>query len=104
MLIGAGPLAPVNGSVLSSRPMVFLGKISYPLYLWHWPLLSFAGIILGKPPGPGLAAILVLTAVAAAYATYTLVERPIRFGASGRRAARALLTGLAALLLAGVAV
>ncbi|HEY4214774.1 MAG TPA: acyltransferase family protein [Steroidobacteraceae bacterium] len=104
MLIGAGPLAPVNRSVLSSRPMVFLGKISYPLYLWHWPLLSFAGIILGKPPAPGLAAILVLTAVAAAYATYMLVERPIRFGASGRRAAPALLTGLAALVLAGVAV
>ena len=31
--------------------MVWVGLISYPLYLWHWPLLSFGRIALGDVPG-----------------------------------------------------
>src|SRR5262249_5993026 len=44
LIVGAGPQALVNRALLSRRWMVGLGLISYPLYLWHWPLLSFAYI------------------------------------------------------------
>ncbi|KAH9149024.1 hypothetical protein AeRB84_007783, partial [Aphanomyces euteiches] len=42
LLIAAGPEAPLNDNILGSRAMVYVGKISYALYLWHWPLLVFA--------------------------------------------------------------
>ena len=43
--IAAGPHAWANRHVLARRPMVWVGLVSYPLYLWHWPLLSFAQIV-----------------------------------------------------------
>lgn len=80
MLIGAGPRAWFNRVVLSNRLLVWVGLISYPLYLWHWPLLSFAHIIEAKTPAPHLRALLVLAALVLAWLTYLLVERPLRFG------------------------
>jgi peptidoglycan/LPS O-acetylase OafA/YrhL len=49
-LIQAGPQAQAN-QALAWRPMVWIGLISYPLYLWHWPLLTYARIIEGETPG-----------------------------------------------------
>ena len=89
MLIGAGPRAWFNRVVLSNRLMVWVGLISYPLYLWHWPLLSFAHIIESGTPAPQLRAALVVLAVALAWLTYRLVERPLRAG-EGRYKAAAL--------------
>jgi peptidoglycan/LPS O-acetylase OafA/YrhL len=103
LLIWAGPLAPVNRHFLSSQPMIFVGRISYPLYLWHWPLLSFTQIILGHAPPPALTAGVIVVAFATAYATSRWVEAPIRYGKSGRKAVPALLAGLALLALAGAA-
>ncbi len=40
-LILAGPLAYVNRELLSSRILIWIGRISYPLYLWHWVLLTY---------------------------------------------------------------
>jgi peptidoglycan/LPS O-acetylase OafA/YrhL len=101
LLISAGENAPVNRHFLASRAMLFLGKISYPLYLWHWPLFSFTRNILGHAPQAALAAIECAIAIAAAYATYRWVEAPIRFGKNVRAAVPALLAGVACLAVIG---
>ncbi|MFO0456883.1 MAG: acyltransferase family protein, partial [Alphaproteobacteria bacterium] len=44
LMIAAGAAAPVNRWLLARPWMVGIGLISYPLYLWHWPLLSLARI------------------------------------------------------------
>ena len=90
LLIAAGPHALVNRLLLSNRLMVWVGLISYPLYLWHWPLLAFARIISGEvPPWPvRLAAI--PAAILLAWLTYRLVEKPVRSGNLGNIKAVAL--------------
>jgi peptidoglycan/LPS O-acetylase OafA/YrhL len=103
LLIGAGPFTPVSLRLLGNRPMIFVGRLSYSVYLWHWPLFSFARIILGHAPAPVMATGLILVAMLAAYATYRLVEVPIRYGAFGRWTVASLLAALGSLALAGAA-
>lgn len=80
LLIAAGSQAWVNRTLLSLRPVVFIGLISYPLYLWHWPLLSLAHILAGDIPAASLRLGLLGASVVLASLTYYFVERPIRFG------------------------
>jgi peptidoglycan/LPS O-acetylase OafA/YrhL len=85
-VILAGRDASVNRVVFSQRGVVFIGLVSYPLYLWHWPLISFAYIIrMGKPPTPLMALGLVATSFLLAWATYRFIEYPVRFGAHRHR-------------------
>ena len=85
LVIAAGPTARSNRALLSIRPMVFIGLISYPLYLWHWPLLSFLQITeQGDVSRPVKVAAIALSFVLATL-TYLLVERPIRHGIKARR-------------------
>ncbi len=77
-VIGAGKQAWFNRRVLSSHLLVGIGLISYPLYLWHYPLLSFATILVGKPPILEWRAALVVGSFILAWLTYVIVERPIR--------------------------
>jgi peptidoglycan/LPS O-acetylase OafA/YrhL len=78
LIICGGPNTLINRRVLSSRPMVFIGLISYPLYLWHWPLLSFARVIGPENPGRLMRTALVIASVVLAWLTYRLIERPVR--------------------------
>jgi peptidoglycan/LPS O-acetylase OafA/YrhL len=97
-VILAGPDATANQLVLSNRVAVFVGLISYPLYLWHWPLLSYAHIIrLGKAPTPLMATGLVAVSILLAWATYRFVEYPVRFGAHRRRRTQIIAASVAAL-------
>ena len=80
LLLAAGPRGWFNRHVLSSKPMVWIGLISYPLYLWHWPLLAYPRIARGDVPPALHQAGWVLLAVLLAWLTYRLVETPIRFG------------------------
>lgn len=93
-LIAAGSQGWVNRKLLAHRWMVRIGLISYPLYLWHWPLLTYARIVeSGKPPSKVRVAA-VLLSVLLAYLTYRYIEKPVRFGRWPRR------TPIAAILMA----
>lgn len=81
LLIAAGPGAWVNRKLLSHPAAVFVGLISYPLYLWHWPLLSFARITESSTPSAIIRASAVVIAIILSWATYRFVERPIRYRA-----------------------
>lgn len=83
LLIFAGPKAWFNQKILSNPLLVWFGLISFPLYLWHWPLLSFARITQGEVHWQ-VRLTLVVISIILAWATYILVERPIRFGGHGK--------------------
>jgi peptidoglycan/LPS O-acetylase OafA/YrhL len=101
----AGPQAMVNRIVLSNRVVVFVGLISYPLYLWHWPLISYAYVIrLGKVPTPLMATALVAASFLLAWATYRFIEYPARFGARRHRVTPIVATCVAALGACGLVV
>jgi peptidoglycan/LPS O-acetylase OafA/YrhL len=85
LLISAGPATKINRLILANPPMIFIGLVSYPLYLWHWPILSFATIYCGGALGIQERLILLVLAIGCAVATFYLIERPIRFGALPRR-------------------
>lgn len=78
LLIAAGPASFLNSKVLSSRLMVWVGLISFPLYLWHWPILTFARTLEGGTPSTKLLIMCVLASFFAAWLTYRFVERPFR--------------------------
>jgi hypothetical protein len=82
-LILAGPNAWVNRHLLSHRVMVWFGLISFPLYLWHWPLLSFARIMKGEL-GVELRIALIIASIGLAWLTYLIFETPIRKGGRNR--------------------
>lgn len=75
-LIFAGPQSRTS-RLLQLRPLAFVGGISYPLYLWHWPLIVYWRM-LGMPYGGELLA--VLLSLILAWLTRELVEGPARFG------------------------
>lgn len=80
LIIAAGSGAWLNRMVLSNRILVWFGLISFPLYLWHWPLLSFARIVGGDEPSHSIRMAAVIISIFLAWVTYRVVERPIRFG------------------------
>ena len=83
MLIAAGPNVIVNRTLLQTAPMVWIGLISYPLYLWHWPILSLARIYFGKTLTVSEAAIALCASFMMAWITYRFIERPIRRSVNG---------------------
>lgn len=104
-LILAGPDATVNRIVLANRAVVFIGLISYPLYLWHWPLISYALILrMEKPLTPLMAIILVALSVLLGWMTYRFIEYPIRFGAKRHLRTLIVTSCLAVLGACGLAV
>lgn len=80
LLIFSGPLSWVNTRILANPFMVFIGLISYPLYLWHWPLLAFARIFEFGTPSVNIRFGAVALSFFLAWLTYKFVERPFRFG------------------------
>ena len=82
LVIAAGPRAAANRTLLSMRPMVFVGLISYPLYLWHWPILSFLQITEQGAVSRPMKIVAILVSLLLAAITYLFVERPVRRAAT----------------------
>lgn len=78
LLIASGQMGSrLTGMLLTPRPIVYLGLISYSLYLWHWPILAFIRYFYGEVSPPrALAASVLILALSAA--SYRFVEKPAR--------------------------
>ena len=86
---------------LASPPMAWIGQISYPLYLWHWPLLVFFAIIKFEPLTLVERELVLLLSALLAWATYWFIERPFRFGRPVPIKALGLCAGMVLVAVAG---
>jgi peptidoglycan/LPS O-acetylase OafA/YrhL len=79
VLACTGPGRGVVGSFLSTRPLVFVGRISYSLYLWHWPIIVFWRLhTMEDVSSPRHAIPIFLASLAAASLSWHFVEKPFR--------------------------
>ena len=82
LLIGAGKQAIINRFFLSHPVAIWIGLISYPLYLFHWPIFSFLHIVKGENPGGFYLAVGILLSFVCSIFTYYLIEKKIRHNSS----------------------
>ena len=95
LMIASG-LRPTPGSpqrLLSLAPMVWIGGLSYSIYLWHWPILVAAQ---AERPDMRLrfVVLLMILSIVPAYLSNRFIENPVRFGAAFKPTRRALGLGL----------
>jgi peptidoglycan/LPS O-acetylase OafA/YrhL len=100
LLIAAGPDAAVNRVVLRNRVMVWFGLISYPLYLWHWPLLAYLHIVFGEPSRRAKIVAIGLSVVLA-FLTYEAIELPLRSKKTSATATAGLVAAMLVVALIG---
>ena len=81
-------------SILSSKMFVSLGLISYPLYLWHWPILSFLRILEGRTPPIHLRVLAMGVSLILAAITYRYIEKPLRRNAKKKTLLPSLVLGM----------
>jgi peptidoglycan/LPS O-acetylase OafA/YrhL len=103
ILIASGPERTGPGLLLRLAPIRFLGKISYSLYLWHWPILVLGGLYLTTPLQPwlnsGQALALAGLSIPVAALSWALVEEPFRRGVIPLpRPSRVVMAGVAVML------
>jgi len=80
IILGTSTTSTGVGRLLAVRPMVFIGLISYSLYLWHWPLLSFLSYMSIGPAPPAARFAMICAAFGLAAASFRWIEAPIRSG------------------------
>lgn len=95
LLIAYGQTA-ATARLLGLAPVLWIGRVSYSLYLWHWPIIFFYRSTHGVALTPRDSALLVAMSLAAAFASYFLVERPFLRGLRHAAPVRTLPGGLAA--------
>ena len=100
-LLLSAPAAWFCQGLLASPAMVWVGLISYPLYLWHWPLLVFFGIIKFAPLTLLERGLIVGLSFALAWFTYRFIEIPFRFGRPSPRKILSLCSGMVLVATAG---
>ncbi|TXI45807.1 acyltransferase family protein [Methylophilus sp.] len=84
-VLGSGLIILYSGSnnigkwLLGNKFLVFIGLISYPLYLWHWPILAFGHIHYGYLMDKNIKLGLIFVSIILAITTYYCVENPLRY-------------------------
>jgi peptidoglycan/LPS O-acetylase OafA/YrhL len=101
VLLVSAPAAWGCRHLLASRPLVWIGLISYPLYLWHWPLLVFFGIIKFAPLQLLDRELILLASTLLAWLTYRFVESPFRFSRPSRPKIFGLCSGMVLIAVTG---
>ena len=86
--------SPVH-RVLASRPIVFIGLVSYSWYLWHWPVMSLLRVAAAAEPGRWSLAAAVVLSLGIAILSWRFIEQPFR---RGRASAPGALLGYAGAL------
>jgi peptidoglycan/LPS O-acetylase OafA/YrhL len=100
LLIAAGDKALVNRTLLSARILVFVGLISFSLYLWHWPMKAYLEVIYEGDIPDALRVTALLAALVLSWLTWQFVEKRTR-RVEARRIAPYLLLGLVLCAVAG---
>jgi peptidoglycan/LPS O-acetylase OafA/YrhL len=77
-LVIAVPASWINRRLLSLPQLVFIGKVSYSWYLWHWPLLALLRVLYDGTPPRAASLVTVAAALAVAVLSYYLIEQPFR--------------------------
>ena len=103
LIIASRPNA-FSDFIFGGRATQYLGSISYPLYLWHWPLYSFSHVVFGDEVPASITLALTILAVILAAGTYYFVEKPIARVAERRYLTTVtwLVAGMACAYAAGV--
>lgn len=80
LVIASGPRGPVwsPNTALATRPVQFIGDVSYSLYLWHWPLIILAPALLGRVPSTLDQVGLIAAAIGLSFLSKKFVEDPGR--------------------------
>ena len=108
LVLAAGSQAWFNHVVLSNRVAVWFGMISFPLYLWHWPLLVFVRIATEATTivevAPQVRIGVIMLSIGLAWFTCRFIERPIRFGSGGEVKTAILVVSMIVVCCAGLGV
>lgn len=105
LIIVGGPKAWINRKILSHSVLIWIGLISFPLYLWHWPILSFGRVIYLDTPPLKFRWTAIFVSFLLAWLTMKFIEKPLRFGVRYSAMKVGLLSGmLASLALVGLVI
>lgn len=102
LVVVAGPEQWINRCLLAARPMVLIGLISYPLYLWHMALFMFAAILHGNVSvgeygqiPVAWKVVVIAASLVLSYLTYKYIELPLRSSRNSGSIALLLCTAMA---------
>ncbi len=102
LAVAGGSIAPGGGAekLLARGPMQWTGKMSYGIYLWHWPVILLAAGYVGRELSIYENRLLYVPAIVVAAVTFSIVEDPIRSARSLRQRPELVSVGLGVLLVA----
>lgn len=100
LIIGSGQSALLN-RIIANRITVGIGLISYPLYLWHWPMLAFARIVEGETPTYHIRLVALSAALMLSIFTFQFIEKPVKYAPRQRILTLGLLALMASVGMTG---